>query len=327
MLLAVVGDRWLASVDGAGRRRLDDPGDFVRLEIESALRAGVRVVPVLLGTELPRPEQLPPSLAELASRQAVDLPPQGFMDGAQRLVERLAVLATRHAPTGSVARYRNRRAAAGTDAAAELVSTAYRLQVADIAPTALRGRDRELAMLAAFCAGTEPYAWCQAEAWAGKTALMAWFVLHPPAGVDVAAFFVVAEPGRPVRQRRLPGGDGRAADRAGRAAAGGPGDERRPPGSAAGAAGRGGRAGRAAGRRLVLVIDGLDEDTGPADRQGEHRLAAAAASGGRAAHRGGQPGRSRASARRPPDHPLRECRPLRVAPSPEAAAHRAVRQA
>ena len=40
VLLAVIGDRWLAAVDGAGKRRLDDPGDFVRLEIESALRAG-----------------------------------------------------------------------------------------------------------------------------------------------------------------------------------------------------------------------------------------------------------------------------------------------
>ena len=110
VLLAVIGDRWLASVDGAGRRRLDDPGDFVRLEIESALRAGVRVVPVLLGTELPAPEQLPPSLAELASRQAVELAPQGFMDGAQRLVERLAVLGRpARPPPGASPRYRNRR--------------------------------------------------------------------------------------------------------------------------------------------------------------------------------------------------------------------------
>ena len=104
VLLAVIGDRWLAAVDGAGTRRLDDPGDFVRLEIESALRAGVRVVPVLLGAELPAPEQLPPSLAELASRQAVVLAPQGFMDGAQRLVERLAALGRPgRAPAESVA--------------------------------------------------------------------------------------------------------------------------------------------------------------------------------------------------------------------------------
>ena len=68
VLLAVIGDRWLVTTDGAGRRRLDDPDDFVRLEIESALRAGVRVVPVLLGAELPAVDQLPPTLAPLFAK-------------------------------------------------------------------------------------------------------------------------------------------------------------------------------------------------------------------------------------------------------------------
>lgn len=47
-VLAVIGDRWLAAADEDGRR-LDDPGDFVRLEIEAALTRGVRVIPVLVG--------------------------------------------------------------------------------------------------------------------------------------------------------------------------------------------------------------------------------------------------------------------------------------
>lgn len=47
VLLAVIGDRWLAAADENGRRRLDDPGDFVRLEIEAALARGVRVIPVI----------------------------------------------------------------------------------------------------------------------------------------------------------------------------------------------------------------------------------------------------------------------------------------
>nr|WP_042191570.1 hypothetical protein [Kibdelosporangium sp. MJ126-NF4]CEL20162.1 hypothetical protein [Kibdelosporangium sp. MJ126-NF4]CTQ97387.1 hypothetical protein [Kibdelosporangium sp. MJ126-NF4] len=66
----------------------------------------------------------------------------------------------------------------------------YREQVRQIAPPELVGRDSELAELAAFCAGTRTYAWWRATKWAGKSALMAWFVLHPPPGVRVVSFFV-----------------------------------------------------------------------------------------------------------------------------------------
>jgi hypothetical protein len=73
VLLAVIGDRWLAAADEDGRR-LDDPGDFVRLEIEAALTRGVRVIPVLVGgARMPRPAQLPPSLAPLCGRQAIQV--------------------------------------------------------------------------------------------------------------------------------------------------------------------------------------------------------------------------------------------------------------
>ena len=56
------------------------------------------------------------------------------------------------------------------------------------------GREAELRQLAAFCtadAGT-PYVWWQAGAWAGKTALLSWFALHPPPAVRVVPFFVTA---------------------------------------------------------------------------------------------------------------------------------------
>jgi hypothetical protein len=73
VLLAVIGPRWLAAA-GPDERRLDDAGDFVRLEIEAALARGVRVIPVLVdGARMPRPDQLPASLAPLARRQAVAL--------------------------------------------------------------------------------------------------------------------------------------------------------------------------------------------------------------------------------------------------------------
>ena len=48
VLLALIGDRWLTITDQDGRRRLDDPDDFVRLEIEAALTRNVRVIPILV---------------------------------------------------------------------------------------------------------------------------------------------------------------------------------------------------------------------------------------------------------------------------------------
>jgi len=79
VLLALIGDRWLTITDEDGQRRLDDPDDFVRLEIEAALTRNVRVIPILVeGARMPRAAELPPSLAKLARRQALVLSPANF---------------------------------------------------------------------------------------------------------------------------------------------------------------------------------------------------------------------------------------------------------
>jgi len=72
----------------------------------------------------------------------------------------------------------------------QLVRSAYLEQVRYIAPDALIGRDEDLAEWAEFCASSGTYAWWQAGPWAGKTALASWFVTHPPAGVDIVSFFI-----------------------------------------------------------------------------------------------------------------------------------------
>jgi TIR domain len=60
VLLALIGNEWLTITDERGRRRLDDPDDFVRLEIEAALTREVRVIPILVdGARMPRVDQLP----------------------------------------------------------------------------------------------------------------------------------------------------------------------------------------------------------------------------------------------------------------------------
>lgn len=79
VLLAVIGDRWLTITDAEGKRRIDDPHDFVRLEIEAALARGVRVIPILVeGVRMPRTDDLPVSIAMLARRQALELSPNRF---------------------------------------------------------------------------------------------------------------------------------------------------------------------------------------------------------------------------------------------------------
>jgi hypothetical protein len=70
-LVVLVGRQWLTAAGPDGTRRLADPNDFVRLEIESALARGVRVIPVLVdGAPMPQPGELPPSLAALAALAA-----------------------------------------------------------------------------------------------------------------------------------------------------------------------------------------------------------------------------------------------------------------
>ena len=75
------------------------------------------------------------------------------------------------------------------------VRTRYLAQVERIAPPLLEDREAELAELTEFC--TSPatagmYAWWRAPAWSGKSALMSWFVLHPPRAVRIVSFFVTA---------------------------------------------------------------------------------------------------------------------------------------
>src|SRR5579871_5203044 len=75
VFIALIGRRWLSLRGVDGNRRLDDPKDVVRLEIETALRYGVTVIPVLVdGARMPTREDLPVSIADLAAHTAIELP-------------------------------------------------------------------------------------------------------------------------------------------------------------------------------------------------------------------------------------------------------------
>ncbi len=97
VLLALIGQQWLTVTNEQGVRRLDDPDDFVRLEIVAALAREVRVIPVLIdGARMPRADELPAELVPLTRRHAVEITPAGF--DTARLVTWLATLL--EAPAG-----------------------------------------------------------------------------------------------------------------------------------------------------------------------------------------------------------------------------------
>jgi hypothetical protein len=91
VLLALIGRHWMTIRDESGQRRIDDPQDFVRLEIESALkRPDVLVVPVLVqGAEMPKQRELPVSMATLARRNALQLSDERWKYDVGRLIARL----------------------------------------------------------------------------------------------------------------------------------------------------------------------------------------------------------------------------------------------
>ena len=90
VLLAVIGPDWLHAKDDAGRRRLDDPADYVRLEIAAALNRKIRVVPVLVdGARLPKPDDLPEDIRALTRRNAIEVRNDKFSRDVDALADSL----------------------------------------------------------------------------------------------------------------------------------------------------------------------------------------------------------------------------------------------
>ncbi|WP_189298111.1 ATP-binding protein [Streptomyces albospinus] len=219
----------------------------------------------------------------------------GTTEAADRLFSRLCELVGRYAPvaasksinslrrdlighslTGQSSQASDAENVDGSTTKGPVVRSAYLSQVRRIAPEALLSRENELADLARFATepDSEPYLWLRAQAWAGKSALLSSFVLAPPPGVRVVSFFVTARwagqadrtafievaleqvleiLGEPMpmlltdatREAHLLAAFERAADLC-----------------------------RRKGERLLLVVDGLDEDSGVTTAVDTHSIAA-----------------------------------------------------
>lgn len=104
VLLAIIGPQWSTVVDQQGRRRLEDPHDWVRAEIARALTRNVRVIPVLMsGAPMPEEGQLPAELTPLLRRQGCDLDDRHWRQDLEILIgaiENIPGIPKRLAPAG-----------------------------------------------------------------------------------------------------------------------------------------------------------------------------------------------------------------------------------
>jgi hypothetical protein len=100
IVIVVIGDEWLAQVDG--KRRIDDENDRVRIEIESALRREIPIIPVLTrGTSHPTKAMLPASLEALAYRHGTSIRHEHFRGDVDSLISQMDKLLARQESTPS----------------------------------------------------------------------------------------------------------------------------------------------------------------------------------------------------------------------------------
>ena len=89
-MLSVIGKGWL-NAQKQGKRRLDDTGDPVRVEIETAISIDLEIIPLLIeGAKMPEKKDLPVTLSPLASKNAIDIAEgRDFKVHMNRLIQRI----------------------------------------------------------------------------------------------------------------------------------------------------------------------------------------------------------------------------------------------
>jgi hypothetical protein len=116
VVLVVIGPHWLNAANAQGKRRLDDPGDYVRIEIELALKResnkDICIIPVLLnGASMPPADQLPQSVRPLVYRNAIDVRHGSFERDVAELIKQLRRHVQPAAPKEAAAKPAEKRGA------------------------------------------------------------------------------------------------------------------------------------------------------------------------------------------------------------------------
>src|SRR6266508_3427627 len=120
VFIALIGSRWLTSADAKGRPRLENPEDFIRLELEAALELDVRLIPALVqNAQMPSSDELPETLRPFARRHAVELSDTRWTFDIGKLIETLERLETGLAERETAEREAQERAEAEAQAQAE----------------------------------------------------------------------------------------------------------------------------------------------------------------------------------------------------------------
>jgi hypothetical protein len=136
VLLVLIGDTWISERSASGSVRLSDPRDFVRLELASALRKRIPVLPVIVeSAKMPAEDALPPELKPLARVQAVELSDTRWDYDVERVIAAIEAL------TGSGVTQKRKRALLLTSAGALVaVLAAAAIYFARNRPAELSGR-------------------------------------------------------------------------------------------------------------------------------------------------------------------------------------------
>ena len=137
VLISLIGSRWLTTEDAKGRPRLENPEDFVRLELEAALGLNVRVIPALVqNAQMPSSAELPETLRPFARRHAVELSDTRWTFDVGKLIATLERLETGLAEREKSQREAQERAEAEAQAQAEReAQERAEAEAHDVAPT------------------------------------------------------------------------------------------------------------------------------------------------------------------------------------------------
>jgi hypothetical protein len=190
--LAVLGDRELTGTGQSAADVLGVPVDVLARVLTAHLLGQIALRGTQGGPLEPLAAQFNHDVTHLQGRRVEDMVRELTNEVREVLRERNGVGAVPTAPRDGSLGFRSTSDSKGViePPTTAITRASYITQILAIAPKKLMDRAEELDALAAFCSGEDAYQWWQGPPWAGKTALTAWFVLHPPNGTQIASFFI-----------------------------------------------------------------------------------------------------------------------------------------